>query len=73
MALFRPASSPSRSVSYTHLDVYKRQIHSTKCEEPGAVIGMRVDPFDIHIMHKSDEPIYRDDDPSTVIDEEAVQ
>ncbi len=48
-------------------------IHSTKCEEPGAVIGMRVDPFDIHIMHKSDEPIYRDDDPSTVIDEEAVQ
>ena len=27
-------------------------IHSTRCEQPGAFIGMEVDPFDIHIMHK---------------------
>lgn len=27
-------------------------IHSTKAEEPGAVIGMTFDPFDIHIMKK---------------------
>ena len=29
-------------------------IHSTRAEEPGAFIGMTVDPFDIHIMHKSE-------------------
>ncbi|MBE6906428.1 MAG: ABC transporter ATP-binding protein [Ruminococcaceae bacterium] len=27
-------------------------IHSTRCEQPGSFIGMEVDPFDIHIMHK---------------------
>ena len=47
-------------------------IHSTKFEEPGTVIGMRVDPFDIHIMHKSDEPIYHDGEEASVIDEEDV-
>ncbi|WP_368182791.1 ABC transporter ATP-binding protein [Anaerotruncus rubiinfantis] len=31
---------------------YKWMIHSTRAEEPGAFIGMTVDPFDIHIMHK---------------------
>ena len=31
---------------------YKWMIHSTRCEEPGTFIGMGVDPFDIHIMHK---------------------
>lgn len=31
---------------------YKWMIHSTRCEQPGAFIGMEVDPFDIHIMHK---------------------
>jgi len=28
-------------------------IHSTKAAEPGSVIGMDVDPFDIHIMKKT--------------------
>ena len=30
---------------------YNWMIHSTKMEEPGSIIGMRIDPFDIHIMH----------------------
>ncbi len=47
-------------------------IHSTRCEAPGTVIGMRVDPFDIHIMHKSDEPIYRDGEEAPMIDEEGA-
>ncbi len=34
---------------------YKWIIHSTKCQEPGTFIGMAVDPFDIHIMHKEVE------------------
>ena len=48
-------------------------IHSTKCVEPGTAIGMCVDPFDIHIMHKSDEPIYHDGEESDAIDEGGVQ
>ena len=31
---------------------YKWMIHSTRSEQPGTFIGMEVDPFDIHIMHK---------------------
>ena len=31
-------------------------IHSTKAEPVGSVIGMAVDPYDIHIMHKSEQP-----------------
>ena len=27
-------------------------IHSTQSQEPGSSIGMNIDPFDIHIMHK---------------------
>lgn len=34
---------------------HKWMIHSTQSEEPGAVIGMNVDPFDIHIMRKMEE------------------
>lgn len=36
------------------VDAHGREwmIHSTRCVEPGAFIGMEVDPFDIHIMHK---------------------
>ncbi len=30
-------------------------IHSTKAAEPGSVIGMTFDPFDIHIMKKTDK------------------
>lgn len=30
-------------------------IHSTKAEPVGSVIGMSVDPYDIHIMHKSEQ------------------
>ncbi|MCI8650203.1 MAG: ABC transporter ATP-binding protein [Anaerotruncus sp.] len=30
-------------------------IHSTRCEQPGAFIGLEVDPFDIHIMRKEVE------------------
>ena len=37
-------------------------IHSTKSEAPGSHIGMSVDPFDIHIMHKSDVALYSDDE-----------
>ncbi len=33
-------------------------IHSTKSAEPGSTIGMHIDPFDIHIMHKSDVPVF---------------
>lgn len=32
-------------------------IHSTRCVEPGAFIGMEVDPFDIHIMHKMEDEL----------------
>ena len=31
---------------------YKWMIHSTRSEQPGTFIGMEVDPFNIHIMHK---------------------
>ena len=34
---------------------YNWMIHSTKMEEPGSIIGMRIDPFDIHIMHKMED------------------
>lgn len=37
-------------------------IHSTKSVEQGAGIGMSFDPFDIHIMHKSDVPLYSDEE-----------
>ncbi|MBC8569430.1 spermidine/putrescine ABC transporter ATP-binding protein [Zongyangia hominis] len=30
-------------------------IHSTQSQEPGSSIGMNIDPFDIHIMHKMEE------------------
>ena len=36
-------------------------IHSTKSQEPGSTIGMSVDPFDIHIMHKSNVALYSDE------------
>ena len=35
---------------------HKWLIHSTKAEPVGSVIGMTVDPFDIHIMKKSMQP-----------------
>ena len=35
---------------------HKWLIHSTKAEPGGSVIGMTVDPFDIHIMKKSKQP-----------------
>ena len=34
---------------------YDWMIHSTKMEEPGSLIGIRIDPFDIHIMHKMED------------------
>ena len=34
---------------------YHWKVHSTLCEEPGARIGLKVAPFDIHIMHKMEE------------------
>lgn len=34
---------------------YKWLIHSTQSEEPGAIIGMKITPEDIHIMHKTEE------------------
>ena len=34
---------------------YHWKIHSTLSEEPGARIGLKVAPFDIHIMHKMEE------------------
>lgn len=39
-------------------------IHSTKSEAPGSHIGMSVDPFDIHIMHKSEVAVYSDESPA---------
>ena len=42
-------------------------IHSTKSEEPGSHIGMSVDPFDIHIMHKSDVAVYHDGEPAAEV------
>lgn len=33
----------------------KWKIHSTKAEQVGAMVGMAVDPFDIHIMKKAEE------------------
>lgn len=36
-------------------------VHTTKFSEPGKRVGLSVDPFDIHIMHKSDVPLYKDD------------
>ena len=34
---------------------HKWIIHSTKCEPIGKMIGMAVDPYDIHIMKKTEE------------------
>lgn len=34
---------------------HKWTVHSTKAEKPGAVVGLSFDPFDIHIMKKSEE------------------
>lgn len=36
-------------------------IHTTKFQDVGKRVGLSVDPFDIHIMHKSDVPLYTDD------------
>lgn len=33
----------------------KWKIHSTKAEQVGAMVGMAVDPFDIHIMKKAED------------------
>lgn len=33
----------------------KWKIHSTLCENVGDIIGMNIEPFDIHIMHKMKE------------------
>lgn len=38
-------------------------IHTTKLEQIGKRVGLSVDPFDIHIMHKSDVPLYSDETP----------
>ena len=40
-------------------------IHSTKSCRPEDVIGMSVDPFDIHIMKKSNVSLYSDDSVET--------
>ncbi len=39
------------------VDVFgtKWKIHSTQSEQPGSMIGMLLNPEDIHIMHKSEE------------------
>ena len=34
---------------------FKWKIHSTISENIGDIIGMNVEPFDIHIMHKMKE------------------
>ena len=34
---------------------FKWLVHSTKCEEVGTTVGMKVAPMDIHIMHKTVE------------------
>ncbi|MCC8191962.1 MAG: ABC transporter ATP-binding protein [Ruminococcus sp.] len=34
---------------------FKWKIHSTLCENVGDLIGMNIEPFDIHIMHKMKE------------------
>lgn len=34
---------------------HKWTIHSTKAETPGTMVGLAFDPFDIHIMKKSEE------------------
>ncbi|MBQ7756762.1 MAG: ABC transporter ATP-binding protein [Oscillospiraceae bacterium] len=34
---------------------FKWLVHSTKCEEVGTNVGMKVAPMDIHIMHKTTE------------------
>lgn len=44
-------------------------IHTTKNAEVGAKVGLSVDPFDIHIMHKSDVPLYSDDKESAMEEE----
>ena len=48
-----------KTVSYTHLDVYKRQannyewlVHSTDMFPVGTQVSIHVDPFDIQIMKK---------------------
>ena len=48
----------------------KWMIHTTKFQEVGAKVGLCVDPFDIHIMNKSDVPLYSDD--SEALAEETV-
>ena len=40
--------APNRAVSYTHLDVYKRQ----DMFPVGQEVDIHVDPFDIQIMNK---------------------
>lgn len=34
---------------------HKWTVHSTKAETPGSMVGLAFDPFDIHIMKKSEE------------------
>ena len=34
---------------------HKWTVHSTKAEAPGSMVGLAFDPFDIHIMRKSEE------------------
>ena len=34
---------------------HKWTVHSTKAEAPGSMVGLAFDPFDIHIMKKSEE------------------
>ena len=36
-------------------------IHTTKFQEVGKRVGLSVDPFDIHIMNKSNVPLYSDE------------
>ncbi|MFA7637367.1 MAG: ABC transporter ATP-binding protein, partial [Monoglobales bacterium] len=36
------------------------QLQSTLCEEPGAEVCLRFEPFDIHIMHKSEVPCHEE-------------
>ena len=43
-------------------DGYEWLVQSTKSEKIGDVVGIDVEPFEIHIMKKSDIPVYSDED-----------
>ena len=37
---------------------FRWMVHSTKAAEVGTTVGMAFDPYDIHVMHKMDEPAF---------------